>query len=153
MEPITAISLALKTGEKGYRVWSWWHKFRSGAVLINHPQNSAVVKPGRVAVEGSHKRAKGHFWLITFAKDQYWLQGEIELRPDGLWQASIYTGPTPGPWACNLLLVRVSDFAHTLFEDIQRRSKKANDFGPVKMNRIPESQFKVVQALVVNVGS
>jgi hypothetical protein len=65
----------------------------------------------------------------------------------------IHTGPTPGPWACNLLLVRVSDFAHTLFEDIQRRSRKANDFGPVKMSRIPESQFKIVQALVVNVGT
>jgi hypothetical protein len=151
MDPLTATELAIKAGAKGYQDWSWWQKFRYGSVQINHPQNNALVNSGPVEVEGLYKKAKGHFWLITFAKDQYWLQGEIDLRPDGNWRAKINTGTHPGPRTCNLLLVRVSDFTNVLLEEIQSRSNKAQYYGPIKISRPPKAQFKIVQAIVVNV--
>ena len=102
-------------------------------------------------IEGSHKNARGHFWLTTFAKDQYWPQSELDLRPDGNWRAKINTGMHPGPRTCNLLLIRVSDFANTLLHGIQSRSNEANFYGPIKISRPPKDQFKIVQAIVMNV--
>jgi hypothetical protein len=83
MDALTAINLALKTGEQGYKAWNWWQKRLGGFVLITHPHSGAMVAKGPVEIEGSHKNARGHFWLTTFTKDQYWPQSELDLRSDG----------------------------------------------------------------------
>ena len=118
MGPLEIAKLTIEAGEKRYQAWSWWQKCRYGSVQISHPQNRAVVTPGRVEVEGSHKNAKGHFWLITAARDRSSHRRFVE-RPHEHWSNA-------GPRHCNLWLVRVSDFAHELFKDIQNRSNKAN---------------------------
>jgi hypothetical protein len=150
MDPLTAINIALKAGGQGYQAWNWWQK-RLGSVQITHPHSGAMIEKGPVGIEGSHKNAKGHFWLATFAKDQYWPQCELDLRPDGNWRAQINTGTHAGPRTCNLLLVRVSEFTNTLLHDIQRRSDKAKFYDPIKISRPPKDQFRVVQAIVMNV--
>src|SRR5208282_378861 len=132
----------------GYQTWNWWQKHCHGYVLITRPHNREPVLRGRVEVEGIQKNAKAHFWLITAAKDQYWLQCEINLRSDAVWKAEFDTGQSPVPRTCTLLLVRVSDFAHSLFEDIKSRSFKANYHGAIKMSP-PSSDFEVVQTLVM----
>jgi hypothetical protein len=109
-----------------------------GSVLITHPHSGAMVTKGPVEIEGSHKNARGHFWLITFAKDQYWPQTELDLRPGGNWRAKTNKGTHPGPRTSNLLLIRLSDFANTLLHDIQNRSNKANFYDPIKIDRPPE---------------
>lgn len=141
---------AITNGEKDPKVWSWWQQIRYGSVQIDHPRNGETVLPGIVKVEGSHKKAQGHFWLITTAKDQYWLQCDIDRRPDGTWNGTFHTNPSPGPRTCTLMLVRVSDIAHALFQEIQKQKYKHNDFGPMKLSP-PYAEFKIVQALVVNV--
>jgi hypothetical protein len=152
MDPIAAAGLAIKAGEKGYKAWSWWQRRRYGTVLIRHPQPSAPVKNGVLGVEGTHEKAKGHFWLVTTWNEQYWLQCEIQLRPDGIWKADINVGSDPIPRPCIILMVRVSAFAHSLFKDIQARSNRSKYYGPITLSRPPACQFKAAHALVVNVN-
>ena len=40
---------------------------------------------------------------------------------------------------------------NTLLHDIQSRSNEANFYGPIKISRPPKDQFKIVQAIVMNV--
>jgi hypothetical protein len=75
---------------------------------------------------------------------------EIQLDPDGRWKDKISVGPSPGPRSCVIILVKVDDFIHELFQDIKDRSRKGNNHGPVVMNP-PKKLFSVVQELVLEV--
>jgi hypothetical protein len=150
MDPVSAFSTGVTATDLAHKGWGWWKRWRHGAVSITHPSNRAIVTPEWVNVEGVHKRAKGHFWLITNSKDEYWPQGEINLDPDGHWKATININPSPGPRVSVILLVRVNDFMHSILMDIKHRSQKGKCYDPIKM-KPPKSLFSVVQGLVLQV--
>src|ERR1043166_655751 len=151
MDPATAISAAktaIGAGQIAYKGWGAIRKWRYGSVLITHPQNRASVRPEWVEIEGTHKNAMGPFWLVTARANKYWPQCRVMFHPDGRWSERINTGRTQR--SCTVLLVSVTEFMHTIFDDIKDRSTRATYWGPIEMTP-PRAHFSVVQALTLNV--
>src|SRR5258708_3068468 len=88
-----------------YKILGWFAKSLHGSVCVNHPQNNATVEPGDLHLEGTHKNAKGYYWLFTNDGDKYWPQCRVNLQPDGTWKQRINVGSTTGPRNSTVLLV------------------------------------------------
>lgn len=149
--PLSTTTGTIELGGAAYKAWNCYQKWQRGNVVMTHPQNRTRVTNEWVTIEGTHSHAKGHFWLLTASRDQYWLQAEIDKQTDGAWKGTINVGLEKGERTCNVLLVWVSDFVHSLFCDIKNRSLKAGYHGPITMTPDPKA-FKVVQVLVFNVS-
>jgi hypothetical protein len=72
------------------------------------------------------------------------------VASDGRWSEKISVGDASGPRKSTIFVAHLSDFVHSLFEDIKMRSSKANYHGPVIM-KPPKSQFYAIQVIVLQV--
>lgn len=149
---VAAAHTAIVAGESIYKGWGWFKKWRYGKVVITHPHNRAVVQPEWVDVAGTHRGAKGHYWLIMARGDggEYWPSRRINLLQDGEWREKVNVGSASAPKTSVVLLVWVSDFMHSILEVIIDRNTRAKYWGAVKMNP-PKKHFSIVQSVVLNV--
>jgi hypothetical protein len=80
IDPLSAIKTGLTAAELTRQGWGWWSRFRKGTVRITHPTSGTPIKPGWLDLSGTYNRAKGHFWLFTTWKGEYWPHGEIDFN-------------------------------------------------------------------------
>jgi hypothetical protein len=153
-----SILAAVKTGSSavsaGYQGWSWWRKWRRGTVAITHPSNRDNVPRPTFGVEGTSKKPRGRYWLVTPGKDEaLWLKTRITFRPDGRWREEVHIGDHPGPREVLLVLAWTSDLMDAFFQNYKDRSCRLNDHGtPLKLSiPLATDHFQVVQAMVLQI--
>jgi hypothetical protein len=95
---------------------------------------------------GRHENPRGNYWLATVDRQvHYWLQGRLDLKPDGTWSAMVDVGPRQGRRHCHVLLIWVNEFVDKLFVDIQARSGKAKCYDPIEtIKGIPLGDLVVI---------
>jgi hypothetical protein len=121
---------------------------------ITGPVSDEVVPPGSVVFKGTvagNPQKKDHYWLFTKEGNRHWPQTEIDFHADGRWQQSISVGRHFGPRDSTVLLVKLSEFMNAVVYDIKRRSRSANDHGPIEMAP-PKEHFSELKEVVLHIA-
>jgi hypothetical protein len=88
---VTVVSGGVKAAGPIARLFMWigrnWRKWRGyGAPKSDHPPHGDICRDQWVELTGTHDHpTKGHYWLLTSDKENYWLHAALNLKPDGRW--------------------------------------------------------------------